>query len=274
MGPDAYRYLSQLGLPHPTVVGRSEVCELDPDTIVYFRGHSASLSGKRLRVADAVRLNPEEFKLLGEQRSIEISPNSIAGGAVLITKQLIYAESVSGHVSGLLRHGYCAGRFAFEPSSGKLINCKELNQRHEISQTLGGYRRTTTSRRARHFAAEGVKMAVESVATARVLIEDAPILLEFMFLDSNRVCFVDYKKVSRPAWLARWHDLFGGKRVTLEDQSSPKTAVTLGENAFHKVKMNIPHNFSFRISGHALLAHLFTYTTDTPRRLIFDPTNE
>jgi hypothetical protein len=78
-----------------------------------------------------------ETLLKVEGLSVEVSPDSVFGGAALLFGSQLYVESVQGHISSLLHGGQCSMRTRRALVSGETLH-RESRQEYMVVQSISG----------------------------------------------------------------------------------------------------------------------------------------
>lgn len=108
MHPDAYRRLDEFGLPRPRAFSATELLALkDVPTVLLRGGYGPGRPGFFSPREAATRLLETGAKEMKADEAIV----SDAGGCAVVQGTEFYMELVDGHLSGLLRDGWCNGRF-------------------------------------------------------------------------------------------------------------------------------------------------------------------
>src|SRR5437868_5899521 len=110
MERDAYRTLREMGLPYPRTFTIERLALSKRNQLLYLRStpeaklrgfiESAELRGKLPLLRRLIRE--------GRIKQIESGIRSVNGGCAVVTEGGTFFELVTGHLSGLLRRGWCS----------------------------------------------------------------------------------------------------------------------------------------------------------------------
>lgn len=262
----AYSRIDAWRLPRPAVIEVSDLALLPGDTTVYVRGPKGiPLLNRRCHVADLL-----EFEVIGQLAevkgiTIEISPESVFGGAALLFGTEVYVETVYGHVSSLLHSGQCALRSHRVLVSNDTRH-RETRQEYMVSQNASGSVTSYSVPVAEGllFRVADAVLEVLSDLRGRELRLD-PILFEWMWSSSGALAFIDCKDQASAGWHFSLETAVSDRAAVIESTvSASLVEVCVIRDFCSYFKENWPP-YHARVRSEALLSHFFTYTASVPR---------
>ena len=200
MHPDTYPRLDELGIPRPLTFTVTELLALEGVELVLVRGAAGRGRPAFLTPADAAAwiLASGDPNLLANE-----AIGSDSGGCAVKQAGGVYLELVDGHVSGLLRDGWCQYRAWATPQEFRLVRVTQQDAVDFASLE-------PAIRPARAIPEETIRQVLSQV---RPHIDRLPLntLTEFILTPDLQPLFVDLKPYH---WAIRFALLF-------DDSSEP-----------------------------------------------------
>ena len=253
-------------LPRPRVIGRGELELLSAETSVYLRGpKDDTFFNRRCAVSDL--LDPAVIGRLSsdERITVEISPDSVSGGAALLLDSELYIETVHGHVSSLLHAGQCSLRSYRTLANGETRHCK-AHQEFMFAQSVSDglvLHSVPRSPDTPYSAAETIANLLSNLREKEQLVD--PIMFEWMWTAEGTPLFVDCKDIRRCQWHNGLVGIIEGDVGVIESTVSPSLIEVCMVRDYCSAFKEIWPPFHARVRSQALLSHFFTYTVSVPR---------
>jgi len=240
-------------LPHPKTFTLDEMLQRSsPDSrfFVRYKEPTALPSFITPREASAYAGDLRELIADGKIQEIEEGIRSSNGGCVVQTPQFLYVEIVAGHLSGLLRRGWCQLRHYASPTKTATVRVAQF-------QMVEQCQRANRTVRSQELANTSIDSILESVK-GHMLRQAGALLYEFIVDAQDTVFFVDYKQYE---WSIDFSRLF--------HTSTENSPYLLGRNDSHVKEYDgdfelqnldrIDRESVIRIGNRAALSHFITY---------------
>lgn len=255
MTPNAYSSLRTWGLPHPRLYDFEAILSGRPGRREsYFVRYRSGSALSTFVSTEELHLKANEYRAMiqnGQIIQIEESIQSVHGGCVLKTPKYTYIELGAGHLSGLLRQGWCQYRYH---CAGERETMTRVEQFRMVKQSHDGNRIVPSlplSDEALSSFAIRVAAAVDGLGGRT--------LFEFILDEQSQIFFVDYKEYP---WTVDFSNIFANGRTTgcLLYGADPQSAQRY-EGSFDLSQLvNVNSNTVIHIGSHAALAHFVTYS--------------
>jgi len=253
--PDAYDQLARWGLPHPRLYAPLDVLSGQfalTEREVYVRRKDDPSASGFINVEDVCR-NPTQFRvLLAQDRvaQIEAGIRSTLGGCLVTDEMDTYGEVCIGHLSGLLRRGWCAVRF-------------RGNKTRYVRRAVTQPRMVVQKGPANSIVdATTLESSMETTVIHSVLEKSQSVpprtLLEFIVSVDGEAYFVDYKAYP---WEVRFGALLEEAEVPVVIYGTQrKLPERVYRGTFELQALDRARRVSaVSVAGRAVLSHFVTY---------------
>jgi hypothetical protein len=256
MEKDAYHKLQELSLPFPATYQIEELIkEASPEKLYYLR-YQPKMNLPKFVNSKYLSEQADFFRQLeAEQKIAQIEDGivSVIGGCVVTTDSTRYVELVSGHLSGLLLHGWCYVRAYL---SGAKWNRKLVPQKLMVEQLIEGNRISL----AADIKEELIDTLLTSVKNLLRNIE-SNYLFEFIVDRNSQVYFVDIKRYE---WMIDYAPLLETRpeeHMIYKNDKFPPSVEKKYQGEFSLEKLEkIDASTVICLKDNALLSHFITYS--------------
>jgi hypothetical protein len=255
MEEDAYHKLEKLSLPCPKIYLLDELVEEASENKYYYLRYRTKVDLPKFVSSRYLSEHLDLFRKLcieGKLIQIEEGIVSVIGGCVVTMPSPRYLELVSGHLSGLLKNGWCFLRaYLYDTDWSKTL----LQQKLMIEQRIEGTRVSPSA----HIEQQVIDSLLSSVRQLLQKIE-LNYLFEFIVDDNNHIYFVDLKQYS---WSIDYASLLEKRKEGYPIYSRNRVPVNErtydGEFSLEKLDQ-IDASTIIRLKNNALLSHFITYS--------------
>lgn len=270
MGPNAYQLLEKFGLPHPAVLSRKDVMTIGHALHVYVRGPRLVPEFNRRVSVETLRRDMKGPQYSSAQVTFEESPTVTHGGAAYKMRDgAIYAELCYGHTSGLLRHGFCAGRhFQASPIDKPVLVAED--QKESIFQRDGG----DTVAKVDELNIKQIWEILGHVASNLFSAfasygSHADMLCEWIRSEESQIQYVDMKALSPSSLRTNFAQIGINRPLVIEDTLLDREPTRTYSGRFAEQFENIhsAEPYEANVKEQALLSHFFVYSRAVPRRI-------
>jgi hypothetical protein len=263
MREGAYETLDGYRLLRPRTLTYEEVCQLPPHVEVMIRDGNGPGRPSICSADDAAAILRDLDRTSTERTSnvVEAAVSDAGGCVVTLPGGGVYVELVDGHLSGLLKEGWCGAR-ALGTGHQVVVAC--VSQPFAIRFRSGYDERD----KAIPLKETDVRERVEGLATALAHVPGGR-LFEFIELNAGTIMYVDEKPYP---WAHDYHALLGGPASA--DRAGPVVSPghgTASQLPGGRTIARTSGNGRLRLGDNALLSHFITYALEAEALQRVDP---